>query len=816
MATKNWIDYYQELLKTDGDTPELNEFDNWSDTYTGLPKVLVDLVWQFEDSIVVVPGNKGRIRTFHNCFAVNGRIHGIHGVRRNSPIIEFTVESTAAPLSVPAQTRGQDEVKIPSLTEFMGCRSESDFSKLVGTEEGAPISDLKAYPQSFWIHPQTFVNYFAQSPEDTAKAAAIRVIADVKEDRKKASELHRLLIFLWAIDRGFSSGSVKMGLPCDSKDVDDASELIMQKLTSLDTMHNEDNEVMSEEDQPEDHQRPQAGTPPQGSHDGGQKQKRKNKRRKQNSRTRKDAPSSSDESSHSSRGSIETSSNESESRSENSQTRHKRERNSGRKRRERRTPSSVTHSSSSEEHSSSSSASDGPRSSRRRSSRSRRHYRRRDSSGSSSDSSTRFRSHRRRKKSKRRSKKRTRSREIESAFLQTSQALLASTQKFYDRENQRKSVLGRLTVPQRTLFDVLCATSWKDKRPKMSKDARLLVDDRDPQKLINMVHDWTESWTGSVAEDGVIKFLTTGYMSREQPGGFTLFMFGPIKLTPLTKKERERKISSALGKSDPSNEQIKEFAKQNFFLPPDVDNAETQLKTGVRFLEKMTARHGIASKGYRHGLKFLQSNRRDFLKAIEGDNMFMVKYAYMLDSIFQSFLRALSQYLGSRSPIPKARRELQHYMEDAISDTMRGFSHNLTPNLTLPTALTMIDSDSDAQGPPLKKKVKSEPPGDSPPNWWSKNPRPAKQWKIPEGKQFADFFGTKSAHGKENLARLPSAPHHKDRAESRQLCARYQTVGKCSNNCHMTHIKPVKMSSELREATSAAISAAYANQTNST
>jgi hypothetical protein len=69
------------------------------------------------------------------------------------------------------------------------------------------------------------------------------------------------------------------------------------------------------------------------------------------------------------------------------------------------------------------------------------------------------------------------------------------------------------------------------------------------------------------------------------------------------------------------------------------------------------------------------------------------------------------------------------------------------------------------------------------------------EWKIPNGKTFADFFNFNKESLKANTMGWPRIKSHDPRKKGKKtcLCLKYQCVGICSGKCGMTHIDPEKL-----------------------
>ena len=95
-----------------------------------------------------------------------------------------------------------------------------------------------------------------------------------------------------------------------------------------------------------------------------------------------------------------------------------------------------------------------------------------------------------------------------------------------------------------------------------------------------------------------------------------------------------------------------------------MEQGERQIKTGIKFLEKLTYRASIGTNGYAYGLKLIERHRRLFDKALNRDRMCIVKFIYLLNKVFQNFGNCLgSFYRETRDPIRTAKSRLRESME---------------------------------------------------------------------------------------------------------------------------------------------------------
>jgi hypothetical protein len=386
-------------------------------------------------------------------------------------------------------------------------------------------------------------------------------------------------------------------------------------------------------------------------------------------------------------------------------------------------------------------------------------------------------------------------------------AMTSSQLKRDARDERKKSMLSRLSPEAGKLFDLLAARDWEDENPRMSKSMRDLVSDRDSQRALAIIKTQTKRWSGLVSEKGLLSFFANGFAAneiQESPGGFTIFMFRPITATHTKdKKGRQQQVRSMFGSTELDNEAIKYYAKNDFYLAETLEGLEEQIYTCIKCLEKFTERHGIATEGFEHGLQMLQDKKRIFHHLFSMDRLFPVKFAYLLDRVFQNFVDELGNFYNDERPIRRARRRLRKYQVNAIENAMTGYDTSCAPRLFLPSSLQgdstpihKADPDTDSKTKNGGKKETEQRPTET---WWSSNPSVVAAWLLPQGKTYNDFFNPREAEKKPNTEGWPRFPHHKFTSKTKSLCLKYQTKGTCSSACFMAHVDPSKMENLARK-----------------
>jgi hypothetical protein len=140
----------------------------------------------------------------------------------------------------------------------------------------------------------------------------------------------------------------------------------------------------------------------------------------------------------------------------------------------------------------------------------------------------------------------------------------------------------------------------------------------------------TRTWNGLASAKSLAKFLAVGYgtpnIINQQPGGFTICMFGPLHVagTRSSTTTTEQSIKS-LFHGKVSGKAVKYYSKGEPYLTNDADLFDTQLSTCIDFLDFLTARRGIVRDGYRRGYTIFQGNKGQIRDLCRANKLFCVK-----------------------------------------------------------------------------------------------------------------------------------------------------------------------------------------------
>lgn len=790
-----------------------------------------------ERAVVLVPGGSGRVKLIHQAFydSENQHFIGINGLGLLSPFVEFgaTQVSENMHISRPRpRGEGLSKVRMPKYSDFLELEP-GEFLSAEGEASGETVSNyVKKIPNYFIAHLDTLDLFHRNGKEETAEhlIESILVGMDVPQEASPEDlelKYGRLLRFLWLLGKGVGETSPLVAVDATGdQELADRLIAIRGKLNPQDPpltareprSRSERSSGRSSgadrEDQPVD-----KGS--SGQSQAGRSQDRgrgDDRNRNRDGRVSRRSPG---------RGRSRDRQDHWERRDRRGRDRSYRDRSSTSSRRSR-SRSRSSH----RRHRWRSTRSRSPSERSRRSSRNRRHRRSHSRRSLSPDVQVRYserersRSRSRGRGSRRYSHRRSRSRsregvaassalsqeEVVRGMLQINQLLGASQVEQRAREAKKRSVLGKFDDEQRALFDLLAAEDFNDLRPKMCSEARRFFEDKDLAHLQGVVNGWQRRWGGTVRTNALIQFTASGYLAPDSPGGFTVFMMSPKKERPrLEQKARERALRRQFNDDeDIDDNDIKYYAKSDYFVTETLDQAATQLEMACDFLDKVTRRGSIASAGYEWTLSFIRRNKGRCEECCERDALFPIKLLHTTDAVFQLFCTNLLEHRYRREPIRAARRELEYFMQDLLRDKFRDILLGSLPPLELPRRLPIpTEEDPDRGG----KKAGGKRPGgggggDGGNKSHYENPDGVPdKWKLPEGTRVIEVFDRGTQKGMQNSALLPTVKHH---LNSKQvlLCPKYALIGICRRRCELAHVPTGRLSKEQTEAVDRAVSAA--------
>jgi hypothetical protein len=211
-----------------------------------------------------------------------------------------------------------------------------------------------------------------------------------------------------------------------------------------------------------------------------------------------------------------------------------------------------------------------------------------------------------------------------------------------------------------------------------------------------------------------------------------------------------------------------------------------------------------------HGFEMLSRHKREFIALCCVDHLFPVKFAYLVDRVFQNFVQDLGDFHSKSDPIKRAKKSLKGQQVREIEAAMTGFKTGSLSHLFLPQTLqggtpakdAHPSTDGGAKCAGGGRGTKAESQGEEgakektpPEEWWSTNPSPVAAWKTPEGKSFSEIFDHKKDSLKVNTESWPRFkphnPHRRGRGKT-FLCLQHQTKGKHMHTCKAAHVIPEK------------------------
>lgn len=815
---EDWQDYYDYLCRYNERSGGLPADIGSRMTEYALDssKLANDLSEGYAEIILLFPlasssrGSSGQIGLLHQCIIGEQLtdITGIPDLRRHTPPRSVAFGSLVRPFSVPS---GNQDDLVPTVAQLAEASSYEEFVSLRGNKDDRAAS-LESIPAFVRLHPAAASHFLPLGDDLSSESILNEFISTMKDftgDRRETALEGQgpLLLFLWAVGNGFVGTRARFKQPSylELAEVTERATDRFQKLKGESSAFGSSNgKVAGGGRDVSGGEREEADSYQEGNGDA--EGERENPRdtaeqrgRETVDRTRNQRRSRSTSDNSEGRNKKRTPKSRSVSRD------HRRKKS----RRRRRSGSSSSDGSSDPSSSSSDSSSDSSRSSY--SSRDRRKKSRRKSN----------RRARRRNEAQRNSTAEQRSQPHRSAtggadlsdLLVEMRGFLATTCDYQrastlrmDQDRMDRSTIGQYAERQKFLARYLAAKDYRDENPSMSRSLQELLATRNPLTQWQMIEDMVSDARppGIISQSGVTQFLSKGFLDENQPGGFTLFMFSPFRKISRRLNQRKKDIKLAYGEVGKlSEEDVDSLAKNGYYLPVSMSEAKDMLQVGVWFLEKLTVRKGIASEGYREGLKLVKDYGDRLREAAERDSGFPAKFLGYLDTLFQHFCRELKDFSNRSSPLYRAKRHLRGFMANEVKDTFKNLKiYGIVPQLNHP----VIDDEGNGQDP--SSEDRKIPSGDKPPEWYTKNPAPEPAWKTPDGKRHGDFFNTSSQTGKENVARLPQCKHHRT-GRMQTVCAKYQAAGKCIASCRQSHIRASDMDDELKKQLDEAFSQAY-------
>jgi hypothetical protein len=498
-TARDWYTYFE----VEAQRPEYGTFDKFDDIppqyVNDTDELKKKIIENNLETLLLIPGPEGTVRLLHNCSLDEDqtKVSGIYGLKQHSPMKQVLVSALVKPFVIAATTRADNKPFIPTIEDFKGCTSGAELTGLTGTGTRT-IDELESSPVSFWLHPHLLGAYVTQRQVKIdiigeSYAVAIKGMSD-EAATLITQQYYNLLVFIWAVANGYAHTSIKLSDPPD----DDATDDLLQR-----TQHKFNIRANTN--------RHETGQGHDSNDDGNVPPKDDEESESNTGRNRRPVGSPSH------RG-----------RSESPRRSSRRDTNQGRSNRRSRSRS--------------------PSKTRSRS-QPRGRKRSRSSSSDSQGRGHRRRGNRDRSSSRRGRDRSPNDRDVLHQLTRGVSALAQAQNDNLQKDRAELSALGKLSERQKDLFTLLAAKDWYDTRPKLNRATERLLSSRVPEKQWNLIEDWSRKWPGLVSKQGVVQFLSSGYASKNLPGGFTVFMFSPLKhRRPTDKKDRVRNIKGTFGK----------------------------------------------------------------------------------------------------------------------------------------------------------------------------------------------------------------------------------------------------------------------------
>jgi hypothetical protein len=163
-------------------------------------------------------------------------------------------------------------------------------------------------------------------------------------------------------------------------------------------------------------------------------------------------------------------------------------------------------------------------------------------------------------------------------------------------EEKKLSMMNKMRQETEKFFLILSAKDWNKKKPKLNKFMKRLMKDKGIFQTNELVRSKMRRGEGVVTKNGLIQFLSGGYLCKtvdKKLGNLTFFMFYLVHIQGAYNPQLvEQSICETFG-----DEIVKFYAKRNYFLLTIFPDFTIHLETSFRTLELFMARRAIASKG---------------------------------------------------------------------------------------------------------------------------------------------------------------------------------------------------------------------------
>ena len=369
-------------------------------------------------------------------------------------------------------------------------------------------------------------------------------------------------------------------------------------------------------------------------------------------------------------------------------------------------------------------------------------------------------------------------------------------------DKSAKSLIRNLSPRQQTLFTKLCTNDMRQLAVMPPFMVSCLAE-KTPIRATNLIQQATRKWKGSFSEAGLSRFLAGGYVSQEgsqsEPGGFTAFMFHPR--TPLPKGTSTESAIKGRGRirefleMEADEETLKFYQKKEFFVPTNEHELKIVLQTWHDLLELLTVKDTIATEG----LSLILDKYDDHYQVIQEMFISIKDYGLTVLVILDNQLQKFFEMVSDMDDVTQASSKERNYLHNKASDFLDGLENRRPPSVVIPQCLRSTTTPTVPQGvvpkdvggdegPAAKKKkraAKRLTEDKSPVT----NKEPHKDWQLPEGKSYIDFF--KGGNG--NDTGWPKLTDARFDA-TRNMCVRFQVKGTCTKGCTLAHTIKSKMS----------------------
>jgi hypothetical protein len=160
---------------------------------------------------------------------------------------------------------------------------------------------------------------------------------------------------------------------------------------------------------------------------------------------------------------------------------------------------------------------------------------------------------------------------LKALLIQNMNEIAASQLATRRKDNKKSSMASRMGPETEKMFVILSSRDWDKRKPRLNSFMARLMEDKGMSQACELVKSKLRHGEGAVTENGLIQFLSNGYICKtmdDRLGGFTFFLFRPHYIAGgHDSKLVEQSIRETFGDAKLTDNIVRYYARMNFCLP---------------------------------------------------------------------------------------------------------------------------------------------------------------------------------------------------------------------------------------------------------